>query len=415
MPTIRVTLAILLLGTSVAISQEKTIVIESWREDDLPVWQDKIIPAFEARNAGTKVVFSPTDGETYDTQVAARLAAGKAGDLIACRPFDASLDLFNKGYLAPLNDLTGIEKFSTFARSAWSTDDGKTTFCVPIASVIQGFIYNADAFEKLGIQAPATEEEFFAALEKFKADGTYVPLAMGTKDGWEAGILGYQNIGPAYWKGEEGRRALIAGMQKLTDPKWAEPLATLARWRDYLGTDFDKRSYADSQRLFASGRAAIYPAGSWEISGFQAQARFTLGAFPPPVPKPSDPCYISDQPDIGIGLNAKSANVEAARTFLAWVASPEFAALYADALPGFFGLIQTPKAIDQPLAAQFASWRSRCKSTLRSTDAVLSRGTPDLAGETRLKATAVVNGAETPQEAATELQNGLDSWYRPGR
>ncbi|MEQ1941125.1 ABC transporter substrate-binding protein [Mesorhizobium sp. VNQ89] len=411
----RAALVILLLGTVAAAAEEKTIVIESWRDDDLSVWQDRIIPAFEARTPGIKVVFSPTGGETYDAELAARLGAGKAGDLMACRPFDASLDLYNKGYLAPLNDLPGLDAFSAFARSAWSTNDGKTTFCVPIASVIHGFLYNADAFEQLGIAAPTTEAEFFAALDKIRADGTYTPLAMGTKDGWEAGILGYQNIGPAYWRGEDGRTALVAGKQKLTDAQWMEPLATLARWKDYLGTDFEKRSYADSQKLFASGRAAIYPAGSWEISGFNAQARFRLGAFPPPVRNAGDGCYISDHPDIGIGLNPKSAHAEAARTFLAWVASPEFASIYADALPGFVGLIQTPKAIDDPLAATFASWRSRCKSTFRSTDAVLSRGTPSLADETRLKATAVVNGTETPQDAAAELQKSLDDQPKAAR
>ena len=100
------------------------------------------------------------------------------------------------------------------AKSAWTTDDGKTTFCVPMASVIHGFIYNKDAFDKLGIAIPATEDEFFAALDKIKADGTYIPLAMGTKDQWEAATMGYQNIGPNYWKGEEGRKALIEGRRR---------------------------------------------------------------------------------------------------------------------------------------------------------------------------------------------------------
>ena len=86
-----------------------------------------------------------------------------------------------------------------------------------MASVIHGFIYNKDAFDKLGIDVPTTEDEFFAALDKIKADGTYIPLAMGTKDHWEAATMGYQNIGPNYWKGEEGRLALIKGEQKLTD------------------------------------------------------------------------------------------------------------------------------------------------------------------------------------------------------
>ena len=64
---------------------------------------------------------------------------------------------------------------------------------------------------------PKTEAEFFAVLDKIKADGTYIPMAMGTKDQWEAATMGYQNIGPNYWKGEEGRLALIEGKQKLTD------------------------------------------------------------------------------------------------------------------------------------------------------------------------------------------------------
>ncbi len=58
---------------------------------------------------------------------------------------------------------------------------------------------------------PTTEAEFFAALDKIKADGTYIPMAMGTKDLWEAATMGYQNIGPTYWKGEEGRAKLIKG------------------------------------------------------------------------------------------------------------------------------------------------------------------------------------------------------------
>ena len=35
-----------------------------------------------------------------------------------------------------------------------SADDGKDTFCVPMASVIHGFIYNKDAFDELGLVEP---------------------------------------------------------------------------------------------------------------------------------------------------------------------------------------------------------------------------------------------------------------------
>jgi raffinose/stachyose/melibiose transport system substrate-binding protein len=410
-----------LLGSSVlassglALAQDKTITIESWRNDDLAIWQEKLIPAFEAKNPGIKVVFAPSAPTEYDAALNAKLDAGSAGDLITCRPFDRALQLYEKGNLADLTSLPGMENFSDVAKSAWQTDDGKATFCVPMASVIHGFIYNKDAFDSLGITPPATEAEFYAALDKIKADGTYIPMAMGTKDLWEAATMAYQNIGPNYWKGEEGRLALLAGTQKLTDPQWVEPFAALAKWKPYLGEGFEAQTYPDSQNLFTLGRAAIYPAGSWEITGFNTQAQFKMGAFPPPVKNAGDTCYISDHTDIAIGLNPKSPNADAAKTFLSWVASPDFATIYANALPGFFSLNNAPVKMEDPLAQEFVSWREKCKPTIRSTYQILSRGTPNLENETWVESANVINGTDTPAVAAEKLQKGLDSWYKPGK
>ncbi|WP_269932682.1 ABC transporter substrate-binding protein [Aminobacter sp. HY435] len=405
-----------ILGSAgIALAQDTTLTIESWRNDDLAIWQEKLIPAFEAKNPGIKVVFSPSAPTEYNAALNAKLDAGSAGDLITCRPFDASLELFNKGHLADLTTLAGMENFSPVAKSAWQTDDGKASFCVPMASVIHGFIYNQEAFDKLGITPPATEAEFYAALDKIKADGTYIPMAMGTKDLWEAATMGYQNIGPNYWKGEEGRLALIKGEQKLTDPQWVAPFTELAKWKPYLGDGFEAQTYPDSQNLFTLGRAAIYPAGSWEIATFNTQAQFKMGAFPPPVKAAGDTCYISDHNDIGVGLNAKSKNPEAAKKLLSWIASPEFATIYANALPGFFSLNSAAVKMEDPLAQEFVSWREKCKPTIRSTYQVLSRGTPNLENETWVKSANVINGTETPEAAAAELQKGLDSWFKPAK
>jgi raffinose/stachyose/melibiose transport system substrate-binding protein len=407
------TAAAILAGAGAAGAAPVTLTIESWRSDDLAIWRDTIIPAFEKSHPGIQVTFSPTAPTEYNAALNAKLDAGTAGDLITCRPFDASLQLFEKGRLVAVNGLRGMGNFTPVARTAWTTDDGKTTFCIPMASVIHGFIYNKDAFAKLGIKPPATVPAFFADLDKIKADGNYTPLAMGTKEGWETASMGYQNIGPTYYHGEQGRLALIHGKQKLTDPQWVEPFAVLARWKPYLGDGFEAQSYADSQNLFELGRAAIYPAGSWEISGFRKQATFALGAFPPPVEKPGDTCYISDHPDIALGLNAKSAHPAEAKAFLEWVASPEFASLYANALPGFFSLQKTPTALRDPLAREFVSWRAKCKSTIRPTYQILSRGTPNLENAFWVEGSNVINGTDTPADAAAKLQKGLDSWYKP--
>jgi raffinose/stachyose/melibiose transport system substrate-binding protein len=399
-----------------AFAADATLVIESWRNDDLPIWQQKIIPAFEKTHPGIKLNFQPMAPKEYNAALDSKLDAGTAGDIIACRPFDASLELFKKGQLTSVNGIPGMDKFSAAARAAWSTDDGKTTYCIPVASVLHGFIYNKDAFAQVGIKAPpTTSEEFFADLDKIKADGTYVPLAMGTADQWEAATMGYQNIGPNYWHGEEGRQALIAGTEKLTDPQWVEPFRQLAKWAPYMGDGFKAQSYPDSQNMFTLGRAAIYPAGSWEIQQFESQAQFKMGAFPPPVPKAGDPCYVSDHVDIAFGMNSKTGHADAAKAFLAWTATPDFARVYSNALPGFFSLQSEPIPQSDALAKEFASFRERCKSTIRSTYQFLSRGTPNLENETWVESANVINGTDTPEQAARKLQKGLDAWYKPAK
>ena len=234
-------------------------------------------------------------------------------------------------------------------------------------------------------------------------------MAMGTNDQWEAATMGYQNVGPNYWKGEEGRLALIKGEPEADRRRsGSRPSPRSPSWKDYLGDGFEAQTYPDSQNLFTLGRAAIYPAGSWEIAPFEAQIQgaFEMGAFPPPVPDAGDDCYISDHVDIAIGLNAASPNADAAKAFLEWVGTPEFAQLYANALPGFFPLQTAPVTLEDPLSQEFVSWREKCASTIRSTYQILSRGTPNLENETWNASANVIRGTETPEAAAAAAPGG---------
>jgi raffinose/stachyose/melibiose transport system substrate-binding protein len=393
-------------------AEKVTLTIESWRNDDLSIWSDKIIPAFEAKYPNIHVVFAPTAPAEYNGVLDTKLQGGTAGDLITCRPFDASLKLFQEGYLASLSDLSGMENFGSVAKSAWITDDGKDVFCVPMASVIHGFFYNKDVFDKYGIQPPTTRDEFFTVLQTLKDKGE-TPLVMGTADQWEAATMGFQNIGPNYWKGEDGRLALIAGTGKFTDEAYIKTWEDLAAWQPFLPQGFEAEKYPDSQTLFTLGKGVIYPTGSWEISQFEKDASFKLGIFKPYVANAGDECFISDHTDIAMGMNAKSAHAAEAKTFLSWVASEDFAKLYANSLPGFFPLSNAKVTLDDPLANEFLSWRQDCKSTIRDSYQILSRGEPNLENELWRVSAGVINGSITPDQAGKEVQDGLDKWYKP--
>src|ERR1700749_4104616 len=120
-------LAAVLAGPALAGSASAgTLTIESWRTDDKALWEEVLIPAFAKSHPGITVKFSPTAPPEYDSALSSRLIAGTAGDLVTCRPFDVSLDLYKKGRLEKLNDLPGLQKnFSDAAKVAWQTDDGK--------------------------------------------------------------------------------------------------------------------------------------------------------------------------------------------------------------------------------------------------------------------------------------------------
>ena len=202
---------------SLASAQKTTLTIESWRNDDIKIWRESIIPAFEKQYPNIHVVFSPSAPTEYNAVLDAKLKAGTAGDLITCRPFDKSLELYKAKQVISLNTLPGMNNFDAVAKAAWSTDDGKTTFCVPMASVIHGFLYDKKAFTELGLSVPKTETAFLAALDKIKASGKYVPIVMGTKDQWESATMGYQNIGPTAWSGAiygltEAGKAFVEGL-----------------------------------------------------------------------------------------------------------------------------------------------------------------------------------------------------------
>jgi raffinose/stachyose/melibiose transport system substrate-binding protein len=393
--------------------EQVTLVMESWRNDDLAIWQDQILPVFHEQHPNIRIEFQPMAPDEYNAALEAKLGGGTAGDLITCRPFDVSLGLYEDGHLAPLNDLEGMDSFGDVARSAWVTDDGEDIFCVPMASVIHGFIYNADAFAELGLEEPRTRAELAEVLEAIAADGTYTPLAMGTADQWEAATMGFQNIGPNHWNGEEGRQALIDGEERFTDAQYVAAFEELATWRDYLPTGYQSVTYPDAQNLFTLGQAAIYPAGSWEIALFREQADFEMGAFPPPTESEGDTCYISDHTDIAVGMNAATEHPEEARTFLEWMTTAEFAELYANALPGFFPLADHQVEVEDPLAQEIISWREECESTIRNSYQILSRGEPNLENELWDVSAQVLNGALEPQAAAQRVQEGLERWYEP--
>lgn len=389
-------------------AQAQTLVIESWRTEDKNLWKHHILPVFHRQQPGITVKFAPTARDLYDQSLAARLDAGIAGDLISCRPFDASLALFQKGHLLPIDDAPALAHFPERHRMAWQTDDGRSTFCLPMASVMHGIFYNKALFERLRLSVPLTQDAWFAAMRRVRAVPGLDPLALGTADRWESHQLLFTNIGPNRWSGEQGRLALLQGHARLTDPEFLDVWRSMAALLPWLPAGHAAMDYDTTMQHFGHGEAAMRPGGSWEIPQLRAYKDLDLGVFQAPVRRAGDPCHVTDHLDIGMGINPKTAHPAAARTFLNWLASAEFTQLYATAAVGFYPLSDHPFSVPDPLAREMLQWRQQCQPTIRLNAQRLSRGEPDMEELFWTVNAMVINQQITPAQAATRLQREID-------
>lgn len=406
--------AVLLYGASIAHAQTTELKLETWRIDDEPAWLNQILPAFSASHPQIKVFTKPSFPVAYDAELLGRLKQGTAGDLITCRPFDKSIALYDQGYLEDITQMPELRRFKNHYKIAWTTYYADRVFCMPVAAVSTGFFYNTKIFNELNLSVPKTEDELFQALDTIQRSGKYLPLAFGTQDTWQAAQVLFAGIGPNYWGGEEGRKRILTGQAKFTDTQYVDAWRFLARLGRYLPKQHQTIGEEEARRLFLSGQAAIYPAGSWEIR-FMAdhpnQSHF--GVFAPPLPQGKHSCYVLNHLDKAIGINTQTPHKAQAQAFVEWLVKPEFAHVLANTLHGFFPLTNQPVQINNPLAQEMMSWRQRCDTSIRINSQFLNQAWPQLEQEMWRVSAAVLGQQMKPEEAAQHISSGVEKWYRP--
>lgn len=385
------------------------LVIESWREEDQVIWDEHLLPVFHARHPDIRVVFRPEPPPAYDDRVNDRLSNRRAGDLIACRPFDESNKIYQRGYLAPLPQDV-LAPFAASARMPWTSDDGQHTYCLPLAFVTHGYLYNTEIFAQLGLQVPRTHDELRSVLQRVLRDGRYVPLALGTADRWETTQVLFTGMGPSFWAGEDGRHALLAGKAKFTDAPYVSAWRWLAELAPFLPPGHRDMGNADARLLFATGGAAIYPTGSWDLP-FLRETRFPgqrqvapFAAFAPTTQTAQDRCQVSAHPDMAMGINRHSPRQEQAMVFVRWLASPEFNRLLNTVMAGFYPLAPHNTPIADAVAVDMKSWAQRCSATIRLNAQGMNRSFPPMEEELWNVNVNVINATMSPTEAAQRIQ-----------
>lgn len=315
-----------LSGTAFAQSVNLTYLIPSGA-DGVAV-AEELVKAFEAANPDINIdIETRPGGGEGDNMVKTRLATGTMADVFrynsgslfqAINPAQFLVDLTNEPWQADVQ--------ASF-KQVVTAPDGTIRGGPMGAAMGGGIYYNKPIYEELGLSVPKTWDEFMANNEAIKAAGK-VPVIQTYADTWTSQLFvlaDYYNVSakdPSFASRYTANEAKFA-----TDPAALRGFEKLQEAHDagYFNEDFGAARYDDGIRMIASGEGAHYPMLTFATTAIAQTAPDQLqdvGFFA----QPGDDAELNGltvwMPD-GIYIPQTTANLEAAKKFVAFVVSVE--------------------------------------------------------------------------------------------
>jgi multiple sugar transport system substrate-binding protein len=282
------------------------------------------VEAFRAANPDIEVTANNGDREAHKNTIRSALQ-NDAPDVITWYPGNRMAPFVDAGLFMDISDLWASDpNLSQHFEAIKPTmsRDGKQ-WGVPYSYYQWGVYYRKDIFDKLGLSEPTTWDEMLAACDVMKENGV-TPFTIGTKFLWTAaGVFDYLNLRT---NGYEVHNALTAGEIKYTDDRIR---ATFANWETMLERcsfvdNHATMSWQEALAPFANGDAAMYVMGNFAVAGMKdaglTDEQIDFFQFPeitPGLPR------AEEAPADAFFIPANATNVENAKKFLAFVASPE--------------------------------------------------------------------------------------------
>ncbi len=388
-----------------------TLSVWSWRPEDAATYK-KIFDKFHAAHPNITVDFKPYKSTEYNTILSTGLTQAGGPDVMQLRSYGLVQPLIEAGNLVPLDGkVAGLSNFDTTALDgARGKKDGKV-YGVPLEMATFQIYYNKDIFSKHNLQPPTTWDQLIADAKALQAAGI-TPFAVAGKDSWllplyDDAFAATRYGGPAFEK------KVLSGQATFTDRDYVAALDVLNQLKPYFPKDQMGLGETDVQTLFATGKAAMIPEGSFALAPLKAiNSGLNLGVFnAPPAPgalvdKPLQVGWV----DASYGLSAKSTHQKEALELLQWMTTADFGHLVADDLKQV-SLVKGVQSADPLLGQMVRDYTSNPTPYLMLVD--FRYGTPlgsDLEAAGLQK---MLLGQQNAAKVAGDIQNGISQWFKP--
>jgi raffinose/stachyose/melibiose transport system substrate-binding protein len=312
-----------------------------WSQDTRP-GMEAAVKRFEAANPDVSVKLSWMSATDFFSELRTLLAAGNQSDVFMIWPGNGNAAsaqvLAESGYLADLSDepwVKDVPKSILDVSTSEAGGKGEVVEFVTSASAFGG-LYNSKALEEAGLEIPTKWSEVIPFCDAARAAGK-VAYALGAATDPMAGVLApYSMVGTTvYVDDPDFDLGLPGGKTEFADSGWKEALSKnieMAKAGCY-NDGFSGTQHPEAAALLNSGEAIGMLGIGLFIPGFTPKDAEVIFA---PFPVTDDPSRINITigAQQGLAVNAKSDNVELAKKFVAFMATPEENTAWAEALPG---------------------------------------------------------------------------------
>ncbi len=222
-------------------------------------------------------------GESFDSQLRGRIAAGDVPDIMIGKAQDVA-NYSGEGILAQIKP----EQFAAIDPSAMETVtvDGNI-YGIPYNAWYQGVIYNKEIFDRLELKVPQTQEELDDVVAACRKNNI-TPFAAHFQENWKVANMTMQFLTEEVFAddGGWGDRFRDGKVSFCKD----EGVQRALRQNRYICENTWSDAWIidqyESDKRFAEGEAAMYLTGTWSLQSVDQYTNAAhFGIFPYPLGK----------------------------------------------------------------------------------------------------------------------------------
>lgn len=301
--------------------------LHKWPQPEYAPYFEEVVKEFESQNPDIKIKMEAIADEPIKDKLRVILGGNEVPDIMFswsgefARKFvraDAALDL--TPYLE--EDTAWKDSFIPASLQPF-TSDGEN-YGIPLRFNGKFFVYNKEIFEKHGLQAPKTWDEFLDVLDTLKEEGE-TPLMLGNESPWAAiHYLTGLNQKMVDQKVRMNDYNPLSG--EFTDPGYVKAMEMLAEINEkgYFMENVNSSSHDMVKQMFLAGKGAIFYVELEEFQNIEDGLKGNWGFFPMPAIAEGDGSqnYITGAPD-GFIVSSKTKHPKEAVEFLKFLTSKE--------------------------------------------------------------------------------------------